>query len=336
MWINYKANALAMAFLANGNKVRSILNKEKIMPFDRIDYKKISLISPIFAEAKSAKEYIKLTGDYVKNAAQSGAGMIIFPKYYGDQAAFCSPLADDLIEYFVTSYVEGFPDSGFLYKLVKETQTYTREIYFNTFAFLAEAYNVYISAGTLFVIEDGKLICNQYIFSPEGRISAIQDNIFLSEFEEKMGVSFSNKPKVFNTKIGNISLLTSQSLNYFEPFLAISEKEAQIVILSGGINESSLIKARIRSEHHNLYILSAGYRESAIDGMPFDTGSYVITPRAMSNDNRGVLVSGDKDAVVVVEIDVPSLKLQFDPYNGDRNIGYLKKIWRDKNDAKLS
>ena len=56
------------------------------------------------------------------------------------------------------------------------------------------------------------------LFDGEGALIGLQDKLYLSDLERKMGVSPGEQVAVFDSPVGRIALLTAQDALSFEPF----------------------------------------------------------------------------------------------------------------------
>lgn len=335
---SYKLNALMMSALANGSKVRGVAEGVEIQLNDQVERRNpvIAAVAPNFLSPRNLKEYVQNAAHYCQLAVDKGASLVCFPAYFGDQAVFCSPLSEGLLASFMEQWEQGFPQERYLAKLVRGTEGYAREIYFNTFSVLAQRFHIYISAGSLFTLDDGEVKNRAYLFDPEGRVILAQDKLFLSEWEKKAGVTAGKEVHIANTKLGGIMLSSADEIDYFEPFLIGQDKGAEIAVVMGLHTQKELLQSRIRSEQHKLYIVSPQYGTSSIEDLEISGGCMITVPRLMSENRDGIVTYQGKEEITTVVFRKDDLAGQFDQYNGDENPELVQHIRRKRNNGNLS
>lgn len=102
--------------------------------------------------------------------------------------------------------------------------------FLNTMGELAQRYQVFLGAGTLPVVEEGRVYHRAFLFSPEGELLGMQDQTHTSAWERSWGMTPGEKLEVFATPIGRLAFLVGSDVWYPEVGRILALQGADIVL----------------------------------------------------------------------------------------------------------
>ena len=149
---------------------------------------------------------------WVEEAAEAGAKLLIFPEYAAMELAAADPAS-----------MGDLPESlRFVAGLIDEIDSYH--------ASLAASYGVHILAGSLpCPLADGRVVNRARLFAPNGKVG-IQDKLVMTRFErEKWDIAAGGPVRVFDTVLGRIGISICYDVEF--PLIARAQAEAGAMII---------------------------------------------------------------------------------------------------------
>lgn len=328
-----KASAFAMSYLSNEEKVRAQVRNlhahtEKPAPFVGAGGIKVSAVCFSPKRYKNLRDYVTQMNAYVAAAAASGSQLVAFPELCGMAAISLMPGFSAL--YSELKKLREAPieeQSEALFTVCETVQGFVGEIFHNTFSQLAQSHRIIISAGGIYQIEN-KTICNrQFLFSEDGKVVGIQNKLFLSPPERRLGVTAGTRITPGDTRIGRIAMLEGSSLKHYEPFWIAAASGCSIAVAGASpfvVTDHPL--ARFRAQEQGICILSPGLSGGANLGLSLSAPAGIYAPRAATRSRDGIAAEGFDDPVVTARIDLARAASQFDVYSDDKNPRFFQQL----------
>ncbi len=213
----------------------------------------------------------------IKQAAQNGAKLIVFPE-------MCTTGYCFLNRQEIASFVE--PISGD-----------TTKIFINA----AKQYSCYIVFGMGEVDEDTDLYYNSAVFvGPEGFIGVYRKtHLYIAD--ARWASHSTIKPQVYKTEIGNIGLQICMDFNFFEPSRICAVNGADVIVhISNWCNDKAPCNAWITRAYENGCYVAEANRCGTERGVIFSSGSCVISPNAQV---EGIVYGENEICYAHIDID---------------------------------
>ena len=158
---------------------------------------------------------------YMLAAVRRGARLVCFPELYGMFTAFASPLVQTLFKAAFKPPASGetaaAPPSLDLPRLY-EPFAFLPKRYLAIMARFARRYGVWVSCGSVFTHEQGKVYNRHTLLDDRGRVAGVQDKLHLVPEELALGLSRGTELTVVKTPFGNLALTVCMDATYFETF----------------------------------------------------------------------------------------------------------------------
>jgi len=240
--------------------------------------------------------YIDKSTHWVKNAAEQGAKILLFPEYNSMELA--SLFGKDVY--------------SSLSKQLDAMQTLHAD-FVALFQDLAQQYQCLIQAGTFPVKQDsGEYRNRAYLFFADGRVD-YQDKLMMTRFENEQWLIHSGKElKLFDTQYGKVAINICYDSEF--PLLARQQVEAGAnLILVPSCTDTLAgyhrvkIGCQARALENQCYVVQACLVGNAPWSEAVDVNigaSAVYTPVDRGYPDNGVLASGELNAVQWVFADV--------------------------------
>lgn len=330
--LRLKASAFAMSYISNEEKVRAQVlslhpHTEKPAPFVGAGGIKVSAICFTPKLYKNIHDYIAHMNDYVAAAAASGSQLVAFPELCGMMIMSVmpgfSPLYTDLKK-LKDADIEEQKDA--LFTVCETIQGFVGEIFHNTFSQLAQSHRIIIAAGGLYQLEDKRLYNRQFLFSETGEVVGIQDKLFLSPWERRVGVSAGTRVTPGDTHIGRIALLDGLALKNYEPFWIAASSGCTFVVAGASpfiVTDYAL--TRFRAQEQGLCVLSPGL-VGQVCGLSLSVPAGIYAPRASTRSRDGIAAEGTDQAVFTARVDLTRAASQFDLYSDDKNPRFFQQL----------
>lgn len=190
---------------------------------------KPATVAALQVAARSYPDAGSLVADidrYMSTAREKGAGLVCFPELFGLLPLTLVPLVRLALRFYKgdgaadpapTQPTPPEKEKHRMVQLFGELHVLT-ERYSAIMGRFAARYGVYLSAGTLFVEEEGKVYNRHLFFGPDGGQLAKQDKMHLVTEEIGMGMATADSLAVVQTPVGNIALTVCMDATYFETF----------------------------------------------------------------------------------------------------------------------
>lgn len=197
------------------------------------------------------------------------------------------------------------------------------------FSSLAEAYKIYIMAGSYTLADNGSVVNRSFLFGPSGKMLGSQDKVHLLPIEEEWQLKRGANFNTYDTSIGRLALPVCMDATYFETFRILEQNETDIVLLPIANQEEYNYWLALRGiwprvQESRLYGVKSALVGS-IAGLTFTGKSGIYAPLELTPEKDGILAEvkpHDREAMAVADLDLETLhELRHnDP-------------WRDKNPA---
>lgn len=187
---------------------------------------------------RSLASWLRELDAALEKAAAQGAQLVCLPELYGMTPFFFSfPIraAARLAGRALRSPGKGgrAAESGGVYGLLAPF-AFVQPAYEAILVRFASRHGVWLSGGTSFVPENGRVYNRQALFSPQGEVLARQDKIHLTPEEKALGLSAADTLSVVETPIGRIALSVCMDATYFETFRVAKRLGADYMIVPIG------------------------------------------------------------------------------------------------------
>lgn len=216
---------------------------------------------------------------YLLAAVRKGAGLVCFPELYGLFAAFASPLVQTLFKAaFKLPAAEGVtaaPPAIDLPRLY-EPFAFLPGRYLNIMARFARRYGVWLSCGSVFTYEQGRVYNRHTLLNPQGKVAGVQDKLHLVPEEIALGLSRGKELTVVETPFGNLALTVCMDATYFETFKIAKALGADLALVP---------IANMEPYNHYLALRGAAMRVS-------ETGLAALKPALVSGTRFPVEFTG--------------------------------------------
>jgi predicted amidohydrolase len=211
---------------------------------------------------------------------------------------------------------------------------FLKDAFETTFSELARGFGIYVMAGSVMLVEDGRLYNRAYLFGPQGEIVGTQDKAHPIVLEIDMDLSCATELKVFETRLGRLAFPVCMDATYFETFKILKQMGAQIIIIPIFNTEEyhyyfSLRGIWPRVQESGVYGL-----KSALVGNLYalkSTGpAGIYAPLGLTSDRSGVLAEAgtvDGDALLTASLDLTRLETYHSAYFSDTNPALYRKYF---------
>ncbi|MBW6463255.1 MAG: nitrilase [Firmicutes bacterium] len=254
----------------------------------------------------------------VKEAFEAGAQIVAFPEYNSLPLFGMLPGIDQLEK----SY-QNAPDqsagkntgSGISLADIFSFMTPAVKPFIDLlFSSLAQAYGVYIMAGSYPFAEAGTVVNRSFLYSPEGRLIGSQDKVHLlpveAEWQLKRGRSFSH----FDTPLGRLAIPVCMDATYYETFRILESHRVDIVLLPIANLEEYNYWLALRGiwprvQESVIYGIKSSLVGS-VAGFTFTGRAGIFAPLEITPKRDGVLAeveSFSSEAMAVAELNLDAL-----------------------------
>lgn len=224
--------------------------------------------------------------------------------------------------------------------MMEQLSDFAFDCYYTLFLHLAQRYNVYIAAGSTYVLTSQGTFCRSYLFSPDHDEAFFQDKIHLNEFERLAGVQAGTELQILNLKIGRVALLAELDSATDECYKVAQRMGAQIVLSPALLGETAAYTTQhnaslMAAQHYNLFTARSSFFSPGGNIPAFDGASGVYAPQVLTKNLDGVVAhlseSGAENQVLCARIDPPKLADNTDVYsyssNADFSQGLIQEIY---------
>ncbi len=303
---------------------------------------KVSCVQRTITPVQCIEEFIDLLHSFIKQAAEDGSQLVIFPEYNFFDLLGMIP-GFKLINRYLTRKARSLtttqtaqegdtrPEMAspvWVFKAITDSIERGMEA---IFAYFAQGYGIYIYTGSYLTIQDSDIYNVGALYGPEGEQIGKQKKLHLTKLESSFAMGRGDEIRVYDLPIGKISFPICMDATYFETFRILSEMGADIVILPiANPEEYNPWKALkgIWPRVQESYIL--GLKSSLngwLVGMHYTGRSGIFAPISLTPNKDGILkIACDCEGnhLVTEEVNIVQLReirLQAE-YFGDRNFEF--------------
>lgn len=184
-------------------------------------------IAALQVEAKvypSLQAMLRDIDRYMLAAVQKGARLVCFPELFGLFAAFASPMVRTAFGPAVKRLLGGAVGQGDSagektdYVKLAAPFAFLPQRYIQLMARFARRYGAWISCGSVFTYENGRLYNRHTLLDDTGTVAGTQDKLHLVPEEAALGLSRGKSLTVVESPFGRIALTVCMDATYFETF----------------------------------------------------------------------------------------------------------------------
>ncbi len=179
---------------------------------------------------------------YFRAAASENADLVCFPELFGVLLASVSPAARVFVRIagvLAGRAVGASPDGvkGAETPVIKAALAplgVLHERYLYLMGLFAQRYGVYVSCGTSFAIEDGRVYNRHTLLAPGGAEVCRADKMHLTLEEQSLGLFAGDALGLIELPIGKVALAVCMDATYYETFRAAKALGADYILLPIG------------------------------------------------------------------------------------------------------
>jgi len=116
--------------------------------------------------------------------------------------------------------------------------------YWSKLKMLSKKYNIVIAGGSTAKKSATKIYNSAIVVFPDGRLIEHQ-KVYLTEWEQKNGISPGSKPTVFDTTWGRMAILTCYAIEFPDISVDLSKEEIDVILVPS-MTETESGKMRVR------------------------------------------------------------------------------------------
>jgi len=165
----------------------------------------------------NALEFAHSVASYMTAALDKGAGVILFPEYFGN---LLMGIAGEPIDLDDPSTLE----------LLSMISPILYSTYVDIFSQISAKTDATIVAGTLAFVENGKLVNRTFVFR-RGNVILTQDKAHLMPMEEKWGMSRGSRLGLFDLGVQKAGVLVCMDATYYEQSRILENMGARLLLV---------------------------------------------------------------------------------------------------------
>lgn len=165
----------------------------------------------------NALEFAHAVANYMTVALDKGAGVILFPEYFGN---LLMGIAGEPIDLHDPSTLE----------LLSMISPILYSTYVDIFSQISAKTDATIVAGTLAFVENGKLVNRTFVFR-RGSVILTQDKAHLMPMEEKWGMSRGSRLGLFDLGTQKAGVLVCMDATYYEQSRILENMGARLLLV---------------------------------------------------------------------------------------------------------
>lgn len=289
----------------------------------------VQLEAKLFTDVR---EYLDEMHRFTALAAKEGVQLLVFPELNSLQLLGLIPGLSQLAQSAGKDKNAALPVAE-LFRLVGPV---FERIVQQSFSWLAQAYGLYIMAGSFLVPSGGRVVNRALLFDAGGRLAGFQDKVHLTLHENHWGLSHGDSLSVFPTPLGVLAMPVCMDATYFETFRVLERQGAEIVMAPIANPEQYNFWLALRGIWPRVQESMVYGIKSALVGDFFGwklTGKAgIFAPLELTQNKDGVLaetVSAEQEGFVTAALDLVALRQlkENHPYLGDNNPGLQQKYF---------
>ena len=269
---------------------------------------------------------------YVADAVNRRAQLVCFPAYTGLLPAFFIPQFQSVLPQLRPLASTGLPDIEDLNDILSYFSDVVFDVYFHTMEALASRHGVYIMAGSTVYFEKDELLHRAFLFSDKGDLAGFQDKLSQNALERALEIEPASELKVFDTPLGQLSILTGEDADYFETARVAKNLGAQIVINPNVFKRErtavgTALGINMRVQEACVYGVQSVLVGDTALGFTSKGAGGAFAPNAFLSRKNGILI----ETSGAMQPDIACARLNLDilekkiPYIDDKNPELMKR-----------
>lgn len=272
------------------------------------------------------EDYVDDMESYVRDAADSGAHLVVFPELCGLTPLLLMPGCSGYLKEIRDRWDPLEPLGAEALKIVlEETAQLALDASCTLFSQLAGRFGLYICMGSIPLPADHEFTCRSFLFGPDGKIVLEQEKLYPSPWEKALGVRAGTFVETADTLLGRVAILMGDDARFYEPFKIAKQMGVQIALCpSLSINRPPAYQkaAALMRVQENAMIAVQSSFEGNLCGIKFTGSSGIYCPYDLSRTRDGIMAQSFSDSgqrTLTVRLDLPRLGSYTDLYSMDVN-----------------
>ncbi len=268
---------------------------------------------------KNPLDYVDAMHRRAREAAAAGVHLAVFPEYNNLPLLGILPGVEQAGE---AAEAAGGAENGgakgpviSLEDVIHYVSPVLKPLVHATFSTLAEAYGLYLMAGSFLLSEDGTVRNRAFLYGPDGRLIGSQDKAHLMPAEEQFNVTRGDHFEAFETGLGKLALPVCMDASYFETFRILEKMGVEIALLPIANAEPYNYWLALRGiwprlQESPLYGVKSAL-VGRVPGFYFTGRAGIFAPMELTPDGSGVLAevaSSEAEGMAVAELDLDALQ----------------------------
>lgn len=286
------------------------------IPMPKVGEVTVAAVQMPFTFFTSGEAFARQMRDAVRQAAEAGAELVVFPEDLGTTLFGILPGFERLARSAsMDAALASLGADVSLTDVVELVGPATQRIYETVLGGLARSYRIHVQGGSILMPRDGRTFNVAHLFGPDGRVLGRQPKCHLLPLEASWGLAAGDDLDVLDTPLGKLAQPVCMDATYFETFRILRNKGAEIVCLPTADPDpapspwKSLRGLWPRVQESGVYGIQAAMVGEAM-GMVFSGQSAIVAPLELTADGSGYLAraEGRGPAVVVADLDLEALR----------------------------
>lgn len=322
-----RSSAFSASLRINTQKIHQAVDRLDIVPSRNADFVnrqsvKLAAVRLDLRRYQKIDDYVTHMSSCMEKAAAEGAQFVAFPELTGMVSASLLPKFDRIRQDVLSLERSDENLQEAFYLLIHTFSGFLDEVFVGTFSALANDWNLPIAAGSYYTFEGDNIVNRQLMFDGSGKLIGVQDKLFPSALERRIGVVPGDRVEVFDTVVGRMALLTAGDAMNFEPFWIAEARGADIAV--AGADPFGLLPdaAVYRANENRMCVVAPGVVVDT-DVLRHSTPAAVRAPFATTRNQDGLVIEGGE--VAVGRVDLDRIAADFDVYSADQNPEFVRR-----------
>ena len=288
-------------------------------------------------------EYIADMNSYIAEAVNYRAQIVVLPAFAGLLPISSAPqFRAHLQKLFPPegedseqdlSVGDAYIDPQALNDALAHLSDYTFDAYFYTMAALAARHRVYIMAGSTLYFEEDELCHRAFLFNDEGALAGYQDKISEGALEVALQIPPESEVKVFDTPMGNVSILIGSDASHFEIARVAARQGAKILLCPCAFADvydpvDSTLGPNMRAQENRVYAAMSSLVGETGLGFSLEGGGRIFAPNELLRSKNGVAaktLGRHQPETAFLFLNLDKLDGIRNPYTQDTNKEFMNK-----------
>ena len=319
-----KLSLFVVSITVSAEKVKKIIaslaiKKSKNLSFVDERAVKVAAVAYKTKRYKSLAAYIADINEYLADAVQKGAQIIAFPELISLPVLSAVPFSRSFLSLANPAEADTLRNN-----VVKYYSDFLLEVHINVFGALAEAWGVYVMAGSCYVAEVSVFYNRGLLFDPRGKLVLTQDKTFLSDYESENG--FAEAAEITGIPLGlgdlpQTAILLGEEELFFEPFEIARRSGARLVLVGSALAKQHEMQNAVvfRASESQLYCVKSCQTGVDVFGQQMGGVSGVFGPQGGKYSGNVNVQCDEEEKTVVARLDFLKLGDSLNQYNSDYN-----------------